>query len=168
MTDYLRCPYCGQPVWSTDEGARCTDRDYATGFSTEDRSCGATWDSVGAIETAPRGEFLPSGMPVDTALTVAANVKAGAPYGPAPVRRALVRLAAAVAEQRRTILALLLLAQQQPRATTHELRARACPGCGHSWYRHETIGRCVQPVEVNHVNGRATGFEQCGCRETRT
>lgn len=54
MRDRLRCPYCGQPVWSSDEGAACTDPDYATGDTPDTLSCGATWDPVGVLDTPPR------------------------------------------------------------------------------------------------------------------
>ncbi len=56
MIGNLSCPYCGCPVWSSDEGARCTDPDHASGARPEDRSCGATWDSVGVLDTPPREE----------------------------------------------------------------------------------------------------------------
>lgn len=49
----LRCPYCGCPVWSGDDGASCTDPDYAGGHAPASRSCGATWDCVGVPEQGP-------------------------------------------------------------------------------------------------------------------
>jgi hypothetical protein len=72
----LRCPYCGQDVWSYGDGAHCTDPDYATGFATTDRSCGAVWDSVGVLEEPPIGrwrvrlELCPDGEPPPAVWTV--------------------------------------------------------------------------------------------------
>lgn len=47
----LRCPVCRYPIWTTDEGARCTDEDYVTGERRDNRSCGAVWGCTGRLET---------------------------------------------------------------------------------------------------------------------
>jgi hypothetical protein len=53
----LRCPHCGYQVWTSDDGASCTDPDYASGFRPVDRACGATWDADGTPATPPREEY---------------------------------------------------------------------------------------------------------------
>jgi hypothetical protein len=85
----------------------------------------------------------------------------------AELRRDVERCALLIERQRAVILALLLLAQRRPVATMHEIRARCCPTCGHTWYRHEGMGHCVQPVEVRIDGKAAVGFARCGCPEQR-